>query len=99
MRKGMITMRKDATLLLLLALIPGCSKSSTATKNAPAPPSVEAKDSEGNSALLRAVNNGDTTEVRRLVEAGADVNSSSNSGVTPLMNAAEMGNKEAVEYL
>jgi ankyrin repeat protein len=37
--------------------------------------------------------------VRRLVEAGAEVNAASNSGVTPLMNAAGMGNKEAVELL
>jgi ankyrin repeat protein len=99
-RKGMMTMRKDATILLLVALsFVGCSKSSTANKNTPPAPSIEAKDSEGNSALLRAVNSGDTIEVRRLVEAGADVNSASNSGVTPLMNAAGMGNKEAVEFL
>jgi len=99
--KGMNTMRKDATLLLLLALsVVGCSKPSTASKNAQAPPpSLEAKDTEGNSALLRAVNSGDTNEVRRLVDAGADVNSASNSGVSPLMNAAGMGNKEAVEFL
>jgi len=96
----MIMMRKDATLVLLLALsFVGCSRSSTASKNTQAPPSLEARDSEGNSALLRAVNSGDTIEVRRLVEAGADVNSASNSGVTPLMNAAGMGNKEAVEFL
>ncbi|MEK6320525.1 MAG: ankyrin repeat domain-containing protein [Acidobacteriota bacterium] len=94
-------MRKDTVLLLLLAFFLGaCSNSSTANKNSAAPqPSLEAKDIEGNSALLRAVNSGDTVEVRRLVEAGADVNTASNSGVTPLMNAAGMGNKEAVELL
>jgi ankyrin repeat protein len=36
---------------------------------------------------------------KQLIEAGADVNSQNNSGVTPLMNAAGMGNKEAVELL
>jgi ankyrin repeat protein len=34
-----------------------------------------------------------------LVEAGADINAASDSGVTPLMNAAGTGNKEAVEFL
>jgi len=101
--KGRAKMRKDILLLLVLALLLGaCSKSSTGNKNSPAAapqPGMETKDTEGNSALLRAVNTGDTFEVRRLVEAGANVNAENNSGVTPLMNAAGMGNKEAVELL
>ncbi len=96
-------MRKDTLLLLVLALLLGaCGKSSTANKTpqaAAAQPGMETKDTEGKSALLRAVDAGDTFEVRRLVEAGADVNTQNNSGVTPLMNAAGMGNKEAVELL
>jgi uncharacterized protein len=96
-------MRKDTLLLLVLAfLLAACNKSTTANKNSQstAPqPGIETKDTEGNSALLRAVNTGDTFEVRRLVEAGAAVNTQNNSGVTPLMNAAGMGNKEAVELL
>ena len=91
----------SATLLLILLLYVGCSRSTQSNKNATAianaAPAPEAKDEQGNSPLLQAVNKGDTNEVKRLVEGGADVNAASNSGVTPLMNAAGMGNKEAVE--
>ena len=96
------------TSLLLLSLsFIGCNRaaeqSSQSNKNAAAPNAVEspdqAKGTDGNTPILTAVNKGDTVEVRRLVEAGADVNAANESGVTPLMNAAGMGNKEAVEFL
>jgi ankyrin repeat protein len=100
-------MVKSTTLLLLISLsFIGCSRtandSSQSNKNAAAPnaeTSDQAKGADGNPPLLSAVNKGDTIEVRRLVEAGADVNAQTDSGVTPLMNAAGMGNKEAVELL
>ena len=97
-------MFKFGTVLLLLSLsFIGCSGSSQSNQNASAPQTAEgagqATNADGNSPLLNAVNSGDTVELRRLVEAGADVNAASNSGVTPLMNAAGMGNKEAVEFL
>jgi uncharacterized protein len=93
-----------STVLLILALsLTACSRASTSRNEAPATPSeraaLEAKDADGNTPLLAAVNRSDTIEVRRLVEAGADVNAATASGVTPLMNAAGMGNKEAVELL
>jgi len=100
-------MVKFTTLLLLISLsFIGCSKtadhSSQSNKNV-AQPNAEttdpAKGADGNPPLLSAVNKGDTIEVRRLVEAGANVNAETDSGVTPLMNAAGMGNKEAVELL
>src|SRR6266849_3225941 len=92
------------TSLVLLSLsFISCNGPSQSNKNSSAPKTAEApaqaKDSEGNTPLLSAVNKGDTIEVRRLVEAGADVNAETDSGVTPLMNAAGMGNKEAVELL
>jgi len=90
-------------ILLLSLLIAGCSKNTKSNQNAStpenSPAAMETRDTDGNTALLRAVNSGDTFEVRRLVEAGADVNAANNSGVTPLMNAGGMGNKEAVELL
>lgn len=95
-------MRKFTLLMLLGSLsLLGCSKASPSNQNAaPAPQaSMETKDVDGSSALLRAVNSGDNFEVRRLVEAGAEVDAPNNSGVTPLMNAGGMGNKEAVELL
>src|SRR5712692_6018660 len=95
-------MRKDLMLLALVVFLLTACNSSKANKNAPsqaAQAANEVKDPEGNTALLRAVNEGNTTEVRRLVEAGADVNAANNTGITPVMNAAGMGNKEAVELL
>jgi ankyrin repeat protein len=101
-----------ASLLLVSLSFIGCSRtaedksvrpdSSQSNKNAAAPnPETpdQAKGTDGNTPLLSAVNKGDTIEVHRLVEAGADVNAANESGVTPLMNAAGMGNKEAVELL
>ncbi|HSB10727.1 MAG TPA: ankyrin repeat domain-containing protein [Blastocatellia bacterium] len=90
-------------LVLLLLSFAGCSKDSKPNQNASAPQNdkaaLEARDTDGNTPLLRAVNSGDNFEVRRLVDAGADINAATNSGVTPLMNAGGMGNKEAVELL
>src|SRR5258706_2665302 len=96
--KGTQTMLKRTTALLLLSLsFIGCSRtaenSSQSNKNAAAPNAEtpgQAKGTDGNTPLLTAVNKGDTIEVRRLVEAGADVNAANESGVTPLMNAAGM---------
>ena len=92
-----------SALLLLSLLFTGCSRSSQSNQNSTAQPAASTapqdKDPDGNTPLLLAVNKGDTTEVRRLIQAGADVNTANNAGVTPLMNAGGMGNKEAVELL
>ena len=96
-------LRSTTAFLLISLLFVGCSRTSQSNQNASAPkaaePAAQATEADGSSPLLNAVNSGDTVELRRLVEAGADVNAASSSGVTPLMNAAGMGNKEAVEYL
>ena len=94
--------RMMVVVVLAVSMI-GCARQQGSNQNAnsnkSAAAAMEARDAEGNTALLRAVNSGDTFEVRRLVEAGADVNAASTSGVTPLMNAGGMGNKEVVELL
>lgn len=93
--------RGTALLMLLLSFI-GCSSSSQSNQNGAvktAETAAPAKDPDGNTPLILAVNKGDTAEVRRLIESGADVNAANNAGVTPLMNAGGTGNKEAVELL
>src|SRR5215470_13085443 len=91
----------SATLLLISLLYIGCSRSAESNKNTAIgvpPAATEKRDEQGNTPLLLAVNNGDTTEVKKLVDAGADVNAASNSGVTPLMNAAGMEIKKLSSY-
>lgn len=55
--------------------------------------------SNGVTALLAAVKNGRTDIARCLVDAGADVNLSSDNAVTPLMAAAVTGDVESARYL
>ena len=94
-------LKSTAALLLLSISFVGCSRSTETQANQNASPkTAEAvNDPDGNTPLIIAVNKGETAEVRRLIEAGADVNAANNAGVTPLMNAGGMGNKEAVELL
>ena len=96
-------LRSTSVLLLLSLSFIGCSHSTQSNDNASSPKTAESaaqtRDADGNTPLLNAVNKGDTDELRRLVEAGADVNAANDAGVTPLMNAGGMGNKEAVELL
>ena len=92
----------SATSLLISLLYIGCGHSAESNKNTAIgvpPAATENRDEQGNTPLILAINKPDTAEVKKLVDAGADVNAASNSGVTPLMNAAGMGNKEAVELL
>jgi ankyrin repeat protein len=48
-------------------------------------------DASGQTALIRAVGEGRTDVVKLLVLSGADVNRATNSGITPLMEAATAG--------
>ena len=59
---------------------------------------VNAKDSEGRSALFAAIPMGDITIVLLLIAHGANVNES-RSGCTPLMFACSIGNFKIVEIL
>ncbi len=49
--------------------------------------------------LIQAAENGDLTEVEKLLEAGADVNKQNNDGETALFFAAEHGYVEIAEKL
>jgi ankyrin repeat protein len=61
---------------------------------------IEAMDGNGNTALIKAVANEKRVEiVRRLLEAGANVNASNNHGVTALMVAAKGGSEQMVQAL
>ena len=53
----------------------------------------------GHTALHAAAWRGDVTEIRRLIAAGADVNSASDFGTTPLHSAAVNNQLQAVKVL
>src|SRR2546423_11013346 len=57
----------------------------------------EPRDDAGRTALMRAVEMGDATEVFALLNLGADVEARKESGVTALMNAAGKGRKDILE--
>ncbi|HKP94234.1 MAG TPA: ankyrin repeat domain-containing protein [Fibrobacteria bacterium] len=50
-------------------------------------------------ALIRAAEKGQTKEVYRLIEAGADVNAQDSEGWTPYLAASSMGHLDAMRVL
>jgi ankyrin repeat protein len=60
---------------------------------------IEARDSEGKTALAIAALQGDANMIDALLENGADIESRTPSQETPLMLAAQSGELEAVETL
>lgn len=50
-------------------------------------------------ALIRASEKGQTREIRRLIEAGADVNAQNSEGWTPYLAASTMGHLDAMKIL
>ena len=62
-------------------------------------PNPNAKDDEGNTALMKAAFEGRPESVKVLLEAGADVNAKAPDGWTALMKATERGHTEIVKLL
>ena len=61
--------------------------------------SVDATDEEGETALMRASDEGLSGAVQLLIKHGADVNRRDEDGKTPLMFAADEGHTEVVKAL
>jgi ankyrin repeat protein len=60
---------------------------------------VNARKPDGSTPLQWAVYEGNTAEVRRLIEAGADVTLANNYGVTPMSLAAEVADSQVLKLL
>mmetsp|Transcript_26637 Transcript_26637/g.29029 ORF Transcript_26637/g.29029 Transcript_26637/m.29029 type:complete len:275 (-) Transcript_26637:237-1061(-) len=60
---------------------------------------IDVVNDKGWSAARFAVALGDLNFLRAVIEAGIDLNNPDNDGVTPLIAAAEVGDREAVELL
>lgn len=60
---------------------------------------VDAKDSDGNTSLIVAINRGDEQWTGFLLNKGADPNLAGRGGNTPLISAARIGFGNAVEWL
>lgn len=63
------------------------------------PDLINARDNSGRTPLHQAVEKGQITVARFLLDHGAEVNLRDNSGRTPLYRAAASGNKAMVEFL
>jgi ankyrin repeat protein len=62
-------------------------------------PTVNERNADGSTPLQWAVYKGDVAEVRRLIDAGADVALGNEYGATPMSLAAEVANTEILELL
>jgi len=60
---------------------------------------INRRNPDGSTPLQWAVFNGDVTEVRRLLRAGANVSLANNYGATPMSLAAEVGNADMLKVL
>src|SRR5262249_14611441 len=80
-----------------LAVACGSAASNKQEKPAQDKATIEAPDQQGTTALMRAVEDRNDGEARRLIDSGANVNAKAQSGVTVLMKAAGVGDKEIVD--
>ena len=57
------------------------------------------KDSNGSTLLHKAIEQGDTEIVKKLINLNANVNAEDNDGITPLMTAASFGYNDIIQIL
>ena len=60
---------------------------------------IERRDGAGATALIRAAETGDTRQIRRLIEDGANINAADGNGWNALMKAAKNHHLKAVAEL
>lgn len=60
---------------------------------------IEASDSDGNTAVIIAIEHGHVATAKLLINMGADVNASNHRGVTPAMLTAATGDIDVLELL
>src|SRR5262245_8044765 len=107
-------MSRTLTLVTITAIIllAGCSKQQQTNQTASATRNESASEASRNAAtqpdpnaqpqdspLMSAVVTGNAQETKRLLDSDVVVDAPSATGVTPLMNAAGMGNKEIAQML
>jgi ankyrin repeat protein len=80
-------------LILVLAVLTASSSCSTTPKT------KDERESVNQEVFFYSVKNGDYAEVKRLIEAGADVNAQTNEGFTALIIAPLEGRTEVVKLL
>ncbi len=83
--------RAAAFIVLPALLVAGCGVTSD--------PSVNERNADGSTRLQWAVYQGDAVEVRRLIDAGADVSLANDYGATPMGLAAEVADAEILKLL
>jgi ankyrin repeat protein len=72
----------------------GCSGDSESKQSAEKPKKVKFKTS-----ITRAAYKGDLATIKKMVEAGVDINKKTSQSMTALMSAAQAGKIEVVKYL
>jgi len=86
-------LRMIASVALLGIIAPGAGVTDTVA------PDVDQRNADGSTPLQWAVYNVDVAEVKRLLDAGADVSIANRYGATPMSLAAEIGHAEMLGLL
>ena len=105
MRRKAIVLFFDRMLGLYRLRIEAREPVGTTPASPPAPPPTaqqppsDFRDQDGRTQLMRTVETSDVTEVEKLIDAGANVNEQSYTGITALQTAAGMGKTDIVRLL
>ena len=77
-------------LVLAVLLVSNCATT---------PKTQEEREGVNQEVFFKSVGSGDYAEVKRLIEAGADVSAQANNGYTALMFASQEGHQDVVKLL